>query len=347
MRLQLRIALAIGCVSSLALSLPAFAFPAGAKPQMHRAGEQPKPAPRTQPHKIKQAARDSKKAPRDFKRHRARKIAAACTASRSPSRWRSRAAAGRRWCARRANISAPIPPTARSCGARPFMNFVLRQGRLCRHQFRRRALLRPIRPPHFFAEDRRHRRAHARQGRRPCRRGHRHRSARQSDHHFRQSRRTASARASIPRSRVIAYVMPTESRPLTQVAEHSSPAPSSKVTPQAQTASAIDIDSPITELIAAIEAEQNRTDTQPAAQPAPQPPAPPANRRSASPASGRAADAAPGRAAAASDRGADAASRRRADAAPGRAVDAASHRAADAGPGVAPVDAKVADRVRA
>ena len=55
-----------------------------------------------------------------------------------------------------------------------------------------------------------------------------------------------------PASRVIAYVMPTESKPLTQVADRSG---SSRV-PEA-TAS---IDSPITELIAAIEAEYNRGD---------------------------------------------------------------------------------------
>jgi len=55
-----------------------------------------------------------------------------------------------------------------------------------------------------------------------------------------------------PRSRVIAYVMPTQSRPLTQVADRSS-------APRA-TASGPDIDSPITELIAAIEAEQAKAD---------------------------------------------------------------------------------------
>jgi uncharacterized protein (TIGR02594 family) len=54
-----------------------------------------------------------------------------------------------------------------------------------------------------------------------------------------------------PASRVIAYVMPTESKPLTQVADRSG----SRV-PEA-TAS---LDSPITELIAAIEAEYNRGD---------------------------------------------------------------------------------------
>jgi uncharacterized protein (TIGR02594 family) len=53
-----------------------------------------------------------------------------------------------------------------------------------------------------------------------------------------------------PSSRVIAYVMPTESRPLTQVADRSAPA-------RAPEASA-GVDSPIAELIAVIEAEQNR-----------------------------------------------------------------------------------------
>lgn len=64
-----------------------------------------------------------------------------------------------------------------------------------------------------------------------------------------------------PRSRVIAYVMPTESRPLTQVADRSS---SQRTT----TASGPDIDSPIAELIAAIEAEQAKSDAaRPAAKP--------------------------------------------------------------------------------
>jgi len=56
-----------------------------------------------------------------------------------------------------------------------------------------------------------------------------------------------------PRSRVIAYVMPTDSRPLTQVADRSR-------TPQTAASSGPDIDSPITELIAAIEAEQAKAD---------------------------------------------------------------------------------------
>jgi uncharacterized protein (TIGR02594 family) len=53
-----------------------------------------------------------------------------------------------------------------------------------------------------------------------------------------------------PRSRVIAYVMPSDSRPLTQVADRSSPARSPE----------LGLDSPITELIAAIEAEYNRAE---------------------------------------------------------------------------------------
>ena len=110
----------------------------------------------------------------------------------------------------------------------------------------------------------------------------------------------------------------------------------------------IDIDSPISELIAAIEAEQNRADTQPAAQPAPQPPL---RRRGPSrrkPASGRSAGAATGRAAAASGRGAGAASGRTCRAAaPGRAADAAPHRAADGGPGVPGRRCQGCRRVRA
>jgi uncharacterized protein (TIGR02594 family) len=72
-----------------------------------------------------------------------------------------------------------------------------------------------------------------------------------------------------PRSRVIAYVMPTESRPLTQVADRSAHA------------AAPDFDSPISELIAAIEAEQSRSDT---------PSRPQTVRAGATPASFRAGD---------------------------------------------------------
>jgi len=79
-----------------------------------------------------------------------------------------------------------------------------------------------------------------------------------------------------PRSRVIAYVMPTESRPLTQVADRSTTGHAS--TP--------DLDSPLSELIAAIEAEQGRADT---------PSRPQSVRAGAAPVSFRAGDT-PGRA---------------------------------------------------
>jgi len=71
-----------------------------------------------------------------------------------------------------------------------------------------------------------------------------------------------------PASRVIAYVMPTESRPLTRVADR---------TPvSAAIAAAHEIDSPIDELIAAIEAEQGKADAaKPQQQPAQQQPPPP------------------------------------------------------------------------
>jgi uncharacterized protein (TIGR02594 family) len=81
-----------------------------------------------------------------------------------------------------------------------------------------------------------------------------------------------------PSSRVIAYVMPTESRSLTQVADRSATGHAS--TP--------DFDSPLSELIAAIEAEQNRADTPSRPQPV---------RAGAAPVSFRAGDT-PGRAAA-------------------------------------------------
>jgi hypothetical protein len=62
----------------------------------------------------------------------------------------------------------------------------LGQARLCRHSFRGRQVLPPLRPAPFRAAHRRHRGALARQGRRPCRGGHRHRCAPQPDPHFRQ-----------------------------------------------------------------------------------------------------------------------------------------------------------------
>jgi uncharacterized protein (TIGR02594 family) len=76
-----------------------------------------------------------------------------------------------------------------------------------------------------------------------------------------------------PSSRVIAYVMPTESRPLTQVAERSSaPAARAIASANTNTSSNFEIDSPISELIAAIEVEQSRGDggKQQQAQPQPQ-----------------------------------------------------------------------------
>jgi uncharacterized protein (TIGR02594 family) len=69
-----------------------------------------------------------------------------------------------------------------------------------------------------------------------------------------------------PRSRVIAYVMPTDRRPMdTRIAERSQPdrAPAEH-----------GIDSPITELLAAIEAEQNRPESRPERESRPVPPKP-------------------------------------------------------------------------
>jgi len=63
-----------------------------------------------------------------------------------------------------------------------------------------------------------------------------------------------------PRSRVIAYVMPTDRRPVTtQVAERG---------PVSRPSSEAGFESPITELLAAIEAEQNRAERRQPAQPA-------------------------------------------------------------------------------
>jgi hypothetical protein len=78
---------------------------------------------------------------------------------------------------------------------------------------------------------------------------------------------------------VIAYVMPwAESRPLTQVAERSSPPSQSQKPSQTPAALSSVIDSPINELIAAIEAEQARSDFRPQpAQAVPQPMAQPSS----------------------------------------------------------------------
>ena len=68
------------------------------------------------------------------------------------------------------------------------------------------------------------------------------------------------------RARVIAYVMPTDRRPVTQVADRS---------PPKRVASEAAFEGPITELLAAIEAEQNRRERPSRSAPQAQPPAPP------------------------------------------------------------------------
>jgi hypothetical protein len=79
--------------------------------------------------------------------------------------------------------------------------------------------------------------------------------------------------ATYPRARVIAFVMPTEERPTTiQMAARSGPN---------RAKADVNIDSPITELLAAIEAEQRRADSrpQPPRAPAARPPQPQAPQR--------------------------------------------------------------------
>jgi uncharacterized protein (TIGR02594 family) len=80
-----------------------------------------------------------------------------------------------------------------------------------------------------------------------------------------------------PRSRVIAYVMPSERRPASdiQVAVRATPIATNTLSAVSHAPSASGIDSPITELLAAIEAEQNRSEAsvRPARPPEP-PPAP-------------------------------------------------------------------------
>ncbi len=174
MRLNTRIALAIGCVSLLAFIVPAFGAPApkGAEKHIARAH-----APAQKPKAAQLAKTQSCAALRRSSRQQAGHRAATGAAPRLADP-----------CRRGAQISRHQSHRAQKAVVRDLHEFRARQGRLCRHQFRRRQIICPVRPPHFLAADRRHRRAHARQARRPCRRGHRHRPARQSDHHFRQPR---------------------------------------------------------------------------------------------------------------------------------------------------------------
>jgi uncharacterized protein (TIGR02594 family) len=73
-----------------------------------------------------------------------------------------------------------------------------------------------------------------------------------------------------PRARVIAYVMPSDRRPVSepQVAERTMPNPQAA---PSRAPSEHGIDSPITELLAAIEAEQKRSEAKAARPPAPPP----------------------------------------------------------------------------
>ena len=67
-----------------------------------------------------------------------------------------------------------------------------------------------------------------------------------------------------PRSRVIAYVMPSERRPAgeIQVAERSTPSATNALSGASRAPSEPTIDSPIAELVAAIEAEQGRSEAE-------------------------------------------------------------------------------------
>jgi|SRR5579862_7912052 len=276
MRLQLRIALAAGCVGFLSLSLPAYGLAAAAKPQTFRAGEQPPKSAQLKPAQLR-PAQLATRAPRNKQKLISRDSAAA-------DRLTSRPVTGplaqprNGWpvLVREARKYMGTNPTARTklwCAT--FMNFVLRKSGYAGTnsdaarsfaQYGHRISSPQVGAIAVLARGKNGGHVGVVTGIDPNgnpiiisgNHGHR------------------VGEGIYPSSRVIAYVMPSsESRSMTQVAERSSPSlpsPSPKV-PQAQSTSGAVIDSPISELIAAIEAEQARGDShpQPPAQAASQP----------------------------------------------------------------------------
>lgn len=110
MRLKTRMMLAAGCVSLLALSIPAFSLPSprGLEKQ------------RTNVHGAIQNKKAALRAPQGHANARAaRANRAARLVSMPITEPPKRPMFGwRRWSAKPANISAPIRPTAKNCGAR-------------------------------------------------------------------------------------------------------------------------------------------------------------------------------------------------------------------------------------
>jgi len=256
MRLQTRIALAIGCVSLMALCLPAYGTPDSQGAKMFRAGESPKPAPRG---KLKIATRDA----------RADRLASTPVTTplkRPASGWPILVSEARKYMG--------TNPTARTklwCAT--FMNMVLRKaGYAGTNSDAARSFAyygHRISSPKIGAI------AVLARGKTGGHVGvvtgidpHGNPIIISGNHGHRVGEGV------YPSARVIAYVMPTESRPLTQAADRSSSARASNST--SSNSSSInsgnfEIDSPISELIAAIEAEQSHGDGAKPQQAQPQP----------------------------------------------------------------------------
>jgi uncharacterized protein (TIGR02594 family) len=275
MRLQLRIAFAVGCIGLMALSLPAHGLPAAAKPQTFRAGEQP-PKPvliRPTPHRPAQL-KPAPRAQQNTQTPASHGAAPDRLTSKPVTEPVARPLNGWPVLVREARKYMGTNPTGRTklwCAT--FMNFVLRKSgyagtnsdaarsfaayghRISSPQVGAIAVLArgkinghvgvvsgidPNGNPIIISGNHGHR----------------------------------VGEGIYPRSRVIAYVMPSsENRPSAQVAERSSPAAQpSRPSPAQPVASSV-VESPISELIAAIEAEQARGDSRPQApaQAAPQP----------------------------------------------------------------------------
>jgi uncharacterized protein (TIGR02594 family) len=279
MRLQLRIAFAVGFVGLQALSLPAYGLPAATKPQTFRAGEQPPKTPSIKPAQIRPAQikparlKLAVRAQPNNQKLTARDNGADRLISRPVTEPLARPRNGWPVLVREARKYMGTNPTGRTklwCAT--FMNLVLRKSGYAGTnsdaarsfaQYGHRISSPQVGAIAVLARGKINGHVGVVTGIDPNgnpiiisgNHGHR------------------VGEGTYPSSRVIAYVMPSESRPLPQIAERSSPASRSPKPSQPQSASSSVMDSPITELIAAIEAEQVRGDSrpQPPAQAVPQP----------------------------------------------------------------------------
>jgi uncharacterized protein (TIGR02594 family) len=281
MRLQLRIAFAVGCIGLLSLSLPAYGLPAATKPQTFRAGEQPPKPVLMRPAQIRPAQlkpvqlKPAPRAQQNTQRPTSHEASAGRLTSKAVTEPLARPRNGWPVLVREARKYMGTNPTGRTklwCAT--FMNFVLRKSGYAGTnsdaarsfaQYGHRISSPQVGAIAVLARGKINGHVGVVSGIDPNgnpiiisgNHGHR------------------VGEGIYPSSRVIAYVMPsTESRPLTQVAERSSPPSQSQKPSQAPSASSSVIDSPISELIAAIEAEQARSDSrpQPPALAVPQPP---------------------------------------------------------------------------